>query len=92
MGDIVEEMDTHRRKSFALLTRKGAEGRCELEEGEQLPMPRASRSFSKVAPLPTRQTLLCCRLSCMALASPVLRCLLSVSGRVNRHEMQYRLW
>ena len=59
MGDIVEEMDTHRRKSFALLTRKGADGRCELEEGEPPPVPRASRSFSKVALLRTWQTSPC---------------------------------
>ena len=50
MGDIVEEMDTHRRKSLALLARKGTDGRCELDEGEPPPAPpRASRSFSKVA-------------------------------------------
>ncbi len=49
MGDIVEEMDTHRRKSIAMLTRKGAEGRAELEDGDQHPsISRASRSFSKV--------------------------------------------
>lgn len=48
MGDIVEEMDSHRRKSFALLTRKGPDGRPEAEYGEQqASMSRASRSFSK---------------------------------------------
>ncbi len=51
MGDIVEEMDSHRRKSFALLTRKGAEGRAEATYSEQPPLSRASRSFSKVGAL-----------------------------------------
>ena len=49
MGDIVDEMDSHRRKSFALLTRKGADGRAELDNGEHASSMRASRSFSKVA-------------------------------------------
>ncbi len=51
MGDMVEEMDSHRRKSFALLTRKGADGRAELDDGEPAPPIRQSRSFSKVAEL-----------------------------------------
>ncbi len=44
----MEEMDSHRRKSFALLSRKGADGRAELDDGEPAPSIRASRSFSKV--------------------------------------------
>ena len=51
MGDIVEEMDSHRRKSFALLTRKGADGRAEGDYSEQPPLSRASRSFSRVRAL-----------------------------------------
>lgn len=49
MGDMVDEMDSHRRKSLALLTRKGPDGRPELDDGEPAPSVRASRSFSKVA-------------------------------------------
>ena len=48
MGDIVEEMDSHRRKSFGLLTRKGGDGRAEGDYSEQPPLSRASRSFSRV--------------------------------------------
>ena len=51
MGDIVEEMDSHRRKSFALLTRKGADGRAEGDYSEHPPLSRASRSFSRVRAL-----------------------------------------
>lgn len=51
MGDIVEEMDSHRRKSFGLLARKGADGRAEGDYSEQPPLSRASRSFSRVRAL-----------------------------------------
>ena len=91
MGDIVEEMDTHRRKSFALLARKGADGRCELDEGELPPVPRASRSFSKVPLLRDLANItLCCFPSHMAFASPMTRSLLPLLACVNSHVLFYQ--
>ena len=91
----MDEMDSHRRKSLALLTRKGADGRCELDDGEPAPSVRASRSFSKVAPVALLQITMAWESSV-----PVARCLdlpceipcievLSVSGEAaigdNKH-------